>query len=291
MRTKSRQISQQVSKDEAQVDIVTLTYGHPDMFEKLYKSILTVDAGVKFRWIIVDNCSPAKDKPALNAMLDECSRDSRVQVVYSRINTGFAGGCNVGSRYGKAPYILLLNSDIIVTEENWLAKLVDNMRDATVGIVGTKLRFFADSTHKERPAGKIQHAGVAFNILGAPYHIFMGWSADHPLVNRKLEMNCVTGACLLIRRKLYELVKGLDEDYTLGNFEDVALCLAARDQGYKVIYDPSTYLYHYAGGSGNSATVTHNAKLLSLKSGHLIEYDEYRYYPPPSSALPARAGV
>ena len=92
----------------------------------------------------------------------------------------------------------------------------------------------------------------------------------------------------MTRRSLYKKLNGLDTDYLIGNFEDVDYCLRARALNYKVIYEPSTYLYHFAGGSGNTQTAKRNAELLQIKVGHLIEYDEYRYYSPPGRNLPRK---
>lgn len=260
------------------VDIITVVYGKPKFVKDLAETLFSFDAGVTFRWIIVDNDGPASDKAELEKIY--ASLKNNVYLVWSMKNLGFSGGNNLGfNRVKKAPYVLLLNSDIKVKKNGWLKAMVDEMEaDKQVGVVGAKLLYFEDSVDPLRPAGKIQHAGVAFNMLGQPYHIFMGWSPDNPKVTVRREMNCVTGACLLTRTDLYKKIGGLAEEYTIGNFEDVEYCLRTRALGYKVVYTPNAELYHFAGGSNNTATAQYNEQLFRLRCGSITEYDEWRYY-------------
>jgi GT2 family glycosyltransferase len=260
------------------VDIVVPVYGEPEFLKCCLESIAAHDAGVPFTLTLVDDVSPT-EMGFVYALADEMG----AQVVRHHQNKGFAGACNTGARKGKAPWILLLNTDILITHDNWLKAMVDEGQDKAVGVVGALLTFFpADHPLYEespiRPPERTQHAGVVFDILGRPYHVFSGWSADHPKVNARREMNCVTGACLLTRRKLWVKLGGLDEDYTRGNFEDVQYCLQARLSGYKVIYTPHARLYHYAGGSGNSMTAKQNARLFQIKMGSVVEFDEWKFY-------------
>ncbi len=160
---------------------------------------------------------------------------------------GFPGNCNRGVAMTDSALFLLLNSDVEVTP-NWLTALVEAAEDPSVGIVGSRLLFppTRDSAH----AGRIQHAGVAFNEQGAPYHPFRCYQANAPEVTRQLEINAVTGACMLIRRTTWDTVGGFDTAFIGGQYEDIDFCLAARVAGFKIIYEPKSVLYHYEHGSG-----------------------------------------
>lgn len=260
------------------VDVVMPVYGEPEFLRACLQSLRAYDAGVPYNLILVDDVSPVE----VSSVYAEAEAMGAT-VVYHRHNKGFAGTCNTGARKSKSPWILLLNTDTLAIEDGWLKAMVAEGDDDKVGIVGALLTFFPEDhpLYKEspiRPPEKAQHAGVAFDILGRPYHIFAGWSTDHPKVQQRREMNCVTGACMLVRRKLWARLGGLQECYTTGNFEDVELCLRARLAGYKVIYAPGVHLSHFAGGSGNSATAKRNAKLFQLRMGEIVEYDEWRFY-------------
>lgn len=276
------------SSNKPKVDIVTVVFGKPKFLELLHDTLVEHDAGVPWKWIIVDNNGP--DQEELKALYAEYEKDPRIKIAKTGKNLGFSGGNNFGLRYCRSEYTLLLNSDTAIKEDGWLKNMTDELDNyPTVGIVGAKLLFFSKEMNAEingekaiedprRPFERIQHAGVVFNLLGQPYHIYANWASDHPRVNERREMNCVTGACLMIRKSLYESVGGLDEDYTIGNFEDVQICLQAREKGFKVIYQPKACLYHYAGGSNNTETARKNEQIYHIKNSQRIEYDEYRHW-------------
>ncbi len=272
-------------QEDVLVDIVTPVYGSPNFLSTLIESMLSNDAGVKWSWTLVDDLGP--DREQVDAIYASI-KDPRIRIIRNARNCGFAMSNNAGFRKSKAPLILTLNSDIFVMQDNWLKVMTDEFfvgPDCVyTGVVGARLLFFNETTHNfvkdevKRPAGKVQHAGVAFNMLGQPYHIFMGWSKDHPKVATRREMNAVTGACLLTRRDIYEKLGGLDREYTTGNFEDVQYCLQVRQMGGKVIYQPEACLQHYGGGSGNTETAIYNASLFQMKCRKIIEYDDWKYW-------------
>lgn len=262
------------------VDIVTPVFGSPFFLKSMLDSIMSIDAGVHWSLTLVDDLGPDREKT--DQVYTTFASDSRIRVVRNKQNIGFAATNNRGFSKGRAPLLLMLNSDILVKEQGWLAKMAGEFDNPSVGVVGARLLYF-EKDHpnyeesKSRPPGKIQHAGVVFNLLGQPYHVYMGWDANHPKVTIRRSMNAVTGACLMTRRDMYFKVGGLDKDYGAGNFEDVQFCLQIRAMGKEVIYNPNATLYHYAGGSGNSTTAQFNETLFRIKCKNLLEFDEYRY--------------
>lgn len=267
-----------MSKPDVQVDIITPVYGSPHFLRGLAETLLKIDAGTTFHWWVIDD-----DGPQTGELVDlyaELRQDSRVKIIMSKKNMGFAGANNEAARRGKAPFLLLLNSDTRVRQAGWLKRMVDEFSDPQVGVVGPLLLYFDDSDDQGKPAGHVQHAGVVFNVLGQPWHLFMTWHPDNPRVRQRREMNAVTGACLMTRRRFYERIGGLDIAYRTGNFEDVQYCLQMRASGLKVIFTPEVELNHYGGGSGNNATARENEAVFQLKCRDIIEYDDYRYLRP-----------
>ena len=115
-------------------------------------------------------------------VFDDCSKEkitapAGLSIVTYRAKErgGFASACNRGASKGKGDYILFLNSDCYLDEGaiDHLADVLD--RDGTIGVVGALLRFDDKSTDPRRPAGKVQHAGIAFDLSATPYHVFAGW--------------------------------------------------------------------------------------------------------------------
>jgi glycosyltransferase involved in cell wall biosynthesis len=158
-----------------------------------------------------------------------------VQVIRNTENLGFAVACNQGARAARGRHLVFLNNDTVPLP-GWLTPLAAELdADPSVAVVGSKL-LFADGT--------IQHAGVVFGReLSLPYHAFSRAVATLPAVNRRRELQCVTGACMAVRRTVFAAIGGFDEGYRNG-FEDVDFCLQVRERGGRVIYQPQSTLYH-----------------------------------------------
>jgi len=267
---------------QPEVDIVTPVYGQPEFLRRMLGSLLTYDAGVPWKLFLVDDRGPDQDK--LEKVYEQFRTDPRIRVLKNVTNSGFSASNNRGFRVGHSPLLLMLNSDVLIQSNGWLAKMANEfVDDVWVGVVGSLLLFFEEHfdgyvASPIRPPGKAQHAGVAFNLIGQPYHIFIGWSKEHPKVFQRREMNAVTGACLMTRRDLYTQIGGLDESYTIGNFEDVQYCLTTKLFGRRVVYQPEACLYHFSGGSGNTETARFNEQLFRLKCHKITEYDEYNFW-------------
>lgn len=284
---------QRPAKEYPQLDIVIPVYGQPALLQKCLDALpqaalrqaqdATLD--VRYQAIIVDDCGPEQEQ--LTEVYRGLNGNSRL--LKNRQNSGFARTVNYGVSASKSPFILLLNSDCIL-QPGAIPAMLKEFEDSEVGIVGCKL-LFADSRWQNE--GKVQHAGIARNPAGHLVHVNLGWSADHPKVNERREMQMVTGACLMTRRKAWQQVTAeyrkygdptlgaLNEVYDKGTYEDCELCLATRAQGYKVIYTPDAIGLHYVGASAMGAEspfpLNRNALIFGARCGHLVFYDEYLY--------------
>ncbi|WP_245243006.1 glycosyltransferase family 2 protein [Pararhodobacter sp. SW119] len=162
-----------------------------------------------------------------------------MRIVASPLNRGFSGANNLGAEHAKGEYLLFLNSDVIPIEPGWLEHLIAAFDEEAVGVVGARL-LSAD--------GGIQHAGMDFDYLDR----FGIWRNIHPgaglapeFDGRELrDVRAVTGACLIIPRSVFDQIGGWNMGYLLGDFEDSDLCLAARNAGYRVLYQPLAELTH-----------------------------------------------
>jgi len=110
---------------------------------------------------------------------------------------------------------------------------------------------------------------VAFSrTMFGPYHIYQKLPADSPMVNRRREFQCVTAACMLVRREVFDQVEQFDEGFKNG-FEDVDLCLKIRERGWRIIYRPDSVVYHLESQSpGRKAHETDNARRLRERWAH-----------------------
>lgn len=139
----------------------------------------------------------------------------------------------------KTDYLLLLNDDMEVINPDWLEALIEQGEKQGVGVVGAKL-IYRNNT--------IQQAGiiVGYNELAGNAFVGEGSSAAGYL-NRLVTIqnySAVTGACLLIKKDLYDQVGGLDEKLAVA-FNDVDLCLKVIEKGYRVVWTPYAQLFHF----------------------------------------------
>jgi GT2 family glycosyltransferase len=212
--------------------------------------------------VVVDDASSDSTAQVLAAYAD------RVRVVHHEHNTGFAMACNDGAAAASGDWIVFLNNDTI-PQPGWLdALLCYASEHDRVGLVGSKLLF---------PNDTIQHAGVVFGRDRSPHHIYAGFPAGHPAVNKSREFQVVTGACALIRRELFEEAGRFDAAFVNG-YEDVDLCLRLRRLGYEVHYCHKSVLYHLESATRNYLTDPQNFALFLERWEDLAQPDDVEYY-------------
>ncbi len=223
---------------------------------------LNTEKAPVYEVILVDNASTDGTAEFLR------NHAGDVTIITNLKNLGFAKACNQGGRLARGRYLVFLNNDTI-PHPGWLDALIRGVKQESADIVGAKLLY---------PNGRVQHAGVAFDERGIGCHIFNGFTADHPAVNRKRFMQCVTAACMLIGKDLFDRLGGFDENFING-FEDVDLCLRAGEQNKKILYNPESVLIHYEETSDGRKTYDYqNAKYFLNRWENRVICDEDRIY-------------
>lgn len=269
------------------LDIIIPVYGRPDLLQKCLDSI-AAQTGVDYQIYLVDDQGPEQDQLAEIYK----AQNGSARLMRNKENLGFARTVNRGVALGRAPLVLILNSDVEM-KPGALAAMVAEFDNPKVGVVGPKLLFPEDSTDPTRPAGRVQHAGLAVNFRGKIIHPNIGWSADHPTVNRHRNCQAVTGACLMTRREVwggvYKMYRehgdptagAFNEVYGKGTYEDVEFCFAARTLEYDVIYTPKAEAYHHVGASvlqgGGGYPLARNEMIFNARCGGMITWDEWRF--------------
>ena len=195
-------------------------------------------ATVPFDVIVVDDGS-SDSTPELVAGFGD-----RVRMVRLDPNAGFAAARNAGAAVSRADRVVFLDNGTI-PQPGWLDALVAHA-DAfpEAAIVGAKLLY---------PNGSVQSAGVSFTPDGSPHHLYAGFPASHPAVNRTRPFQAVTAACCLVRAGVFRAVGGFDR--ALGNgWEDVDLCLRVGEAGHQVHYCPDSVVLHQESATGDGAS-------------------------------------
>jgi GT2 family glycosyltransferase len=214
--------------------------------------------------VVVDDASPDHTARFLESL------GSRIRVVRHERNTGFAVACNDGARAARGELLVFLNNDA-TPQPGWLDALVETA-DAhpEAAVVGSKLLHANDT---------IQHAGVVICQDRYPRHVYAGFPADHPAVNRPRTFGAVTGASMLVRRAAFESVGGFDPTF-VNAYEDHDLCLRLRERGHQVRYCPTSVAYHLEGAtrSGRIRELDAATRRFRIRWAHRLEQDDFRYY-------------
>lgn len=235
---------------------------------------------ISYQVIIVDNGSKPEEIKNYKIVGNELFGD-RFHVLEQHRNIGFPAACNRGARFGYAPLLFFLNDDVVLYP-NSINKLVMAMDDPKVGAVGMKLLFPKDSTDPKRPAGKIQHVGLSTNVRGDFIHNFMGWSPDNPRVLKVTESYVITGAAMMTRKMLFKQLKGFNEEYGLGTYEDVEYCLMLRDMGYNIKVEQEAIGEHFVGATAMDKQIQYplnqNRMLLQQHRGNKLFYTDWEIW-------------
>lgn len=260
--------------EEPLVSVLIPTKDHIDDLEVCINSLLTKATYKNFEIIVIENNSTEPETFAYYETLPQ--RDSRIKVVYWDGIFNYSAINNFGAKHASGDYYLLLNNDVeLITPEIFESMLGYCMRQ-DVGIVGAKL-YYPDNT--------IQHAGVLVGAGGVADHVFKGMNSYEPgYMGRAIssqDLTCVTGACLMIKKSVYEEVGGLTEEFAVA-YNDVDLCLKVIESGKLVVFDAFVELYHYESKSrGYEDTpeklmrFSGEMELLSTKWNHRLDGDPY----------------
>ncbi|MDI6619034.1 MAG: glycosyltransferase family 2 protein [Clostridiales bacterium] len=189
-----------------------------------------------FEIIVIDNCSG-------NGSVDEIKANyPDIKLFSTSKNLGFAGANNLGIKYAlehNADYILLLNNDTVV-DEMFLYYMVESFNKyPDAGIVGNKILYYESKD-------LLWFAGGRINWLKFRVDHYGNKERDKEIFNHEKEMDFISGCCMLIKAEVFNKIGLIDENYFM-YYEDVDLCIRAADAGYKLIYNPKSFIYHKVG--------------------------------------------
>jgi GT2 family glycosyltransferase len=213
--------------------------------------------------VVVDDASP-DSTPALIEEYGDAIRGLRLEE-----NVGFARACNAGAELAEGKHLVFLNNDV-EPMAGWMREL-EGYSEAhpEAAVVGARLLY---------PNGTVQHAGVVFGQDGYPHHLYAGFPADHPAVNRSRSLQSVTGACMLVRRVAFEGIGGFDTGF-LNSLEDVDLCLRIGEEGGEVHYCHRAVLVHLESASrGRSDRFERSLALYRERWRERVRRDDIEVY-------------
>jgi GT2 family glycosyltransferase len=228
---------------DQKISIIIPTHDHFEDITRCLQSIFKITEYPNYEIIIVDDFSSDKRVQKLFFDLKSTLKEQKFIVINGSRPFNFSRACNQGAAKATGELLLFLNNDTEIIDPNWLTNLAGILQIPGVGVVGPKLLY---------PDGSVQHAGIVIGLEGHASHVFMGVKSDiytpYGYVDWMRNVSAVTGACMMVRRDVFEQVGGFDESLTLA-FGDVDLCLRIIDAGYRIVYTPDVKLIHYEGRS------------------------------------------
>jgi len=228
-------IEYEVTK-QPEVSIIIPTRDMAKMTRKCLESVYKKTTYKNYKVILVNNNSEKNE--TFELFNEYKNKYDNFKIVDANFEFNYAKINNLAVQETKSEYIVLLNNDVEIITPNWLEIMLGYAEQKHIGAVGVKL-LYSDDT--------VQHAGVVLG-LGVAAHTFVGMLKDEVVWGGRLSVpynySAVTAACLMVNRKKWNEVGGLEEDLKVA-YNDIDFCLKLLEKGYYNVMLPMVELYHY----------------------------------------------
>jgi len=245
---------------ERSISVVICTKDHPDMLERCLTCLEASSGDFAAEYIVVDNGSTEENREK-NANL---SKRIAFKYIFEPAEFNFSAMCNRGASDATGDLLLFLNDDVEITDTEVLEKLWDETSYGFTGASGIKLLYPENN--------KIQHTGIV-NTPPGPVHKLQGMEDNtdyyHGFNSMTTNRIAVTGACLCIRRSVFESIGGFDIEFPVA-YNDVDLCYRLLEKGYYIACCNSISAIH-------KESVTRGADVSADKAKRLLS-DRERLY-------------
>jgi GT2 family glycosyltransferase len=238
------------------VSLIIPTHDRADLLSRCINGLLKRTEYPEIEVLIVDHES---ELPETFDLFEDLKLDPRVRIISCSGAFNYSAINNKAVAEARGSIVGLINNDIDVINSDWLSEMVSLAVLDKVGAVGAKLIY---------PNSRVQHGGVAVGVGGIANHFNHAtprWSPGY--FGRNVltsSVSAVTGACLIVRKAVFEEVGGLNEKDLPVAFNDVDFCLKLRKKGYRNVWTPHAELYHYE--SASRGTDTTPGKLARFKA-------------------------
>lgn len=227
----------ELPEEQPLVSVVIPNKDHTEDLDKCVQSVMRKSSYKNLEFVIIENNSTEAETFAYYKKME--AEHSNFRVVYWKEEFNYSLINNFGVEHAKGEYLLFLNNDIEMINEDCIEELLGPCLRSEVGIVGARL-YYPDDT--------IQHAGVIIGFGGIAGHAFIGSKrGDNGYFSRIIcaaDLSAVTAACMMVKRSVFEEAGGFDGTLRVA-FNDIDFCLRVRSLGKLVVYNPFAELYHY----------------------------------------------
>ena len=223
------------------VSLIIPTRNGLQLIRQCIESIFEKTTYPNYEILIIDNGS---DDPEIIKYFDGLKCHERVRVIRDDREFNYSSLNNKAVKLAKGELVGLLNNDLEVITPNWLSEMVSIALQPSVGAVGAKLLY---------PNDTIQHGGIILGVGGWAGHSHKGFPRNHPGYVGRMSLisgfMAVTGACMIVRKCLYDELGGLNDCNLKVACNDVDFCLRLREKGYRNVWTPYAELYHHESAS------------------------------------------
>lgn len=231
------------------LSIIIVSFNVKELLQACLKSLeqeVEKTKSLKIEVIVIDNASGDGSVEYLqDRVAPSQNQGLKIKAFFNQENLGFARAVNQGIKIAKGEYLLLLNPDVVVKPGALLAMVNFAQTYPLAGVVGGRLL---------DPNGRLQ--GSCYRLPGIKLAIKEWWLGKRGLTakyaprgDKPVEVEVVTGAAMLIPKKVIEKIGLLDERYFM-YFEDLDFCRRVKKAGFKVYYLPWAEIIHHHGASG-----------------------------------------
>lgn len=220
------------------ISVIIVTYNNQNEIKECVKSILNKTSDTEI--IIVDNDSKDDTRHLIKTF------ENKVKLIESKENLGFGKACNLGVENSTGEHLVFLNPDTLILEKDSFDKLANSLeQNIDYGLVGPRI---------VSRDGVIQNSVRTLpTVAGAFKEYILGQKGAYdfylPACQNLCEVESVVGACMIIKKDIFEELGGFDRKYFM-YFEDIELCKKVRSLGLRVGFLPEVAIEHAIGKSG-----------------------------------------
>jgi GT2 family glycosyltransferase len=254
----------EIPKDPPKVSIIIPMRDKFFLTRECINSLVSLTNYKNYEIIIVDNGS--QEIESIEYLHKVVELNKNIRVIKADIEFNFSKINNIGAKAAKGTLLCFLNNDIEIISSDWLREMVSLAIQPNSGCIGAKLIY---------PSGLIQHGGIVLGIGGFAGHAHKYLPEESPGYHNRLKLtqsiSAVTGAALMIKKDIFEQIKGFNENYAVA-FNDVDLCLRVRNIGLQNIWTPFATMIHHESLSRGSDGDPKN-QIRFMKEINLFKHD------------------
>jgi len=250
--------------NESLISIIIPFRDQSQLLKTCIDSILNKTTFQNYELICINNGS--SEQKTFEVIKHFQKKDNRLKFIEFNAPFNFSKINNYGVSLAKGDHIVLMNNDIEIISTDWLEVLLEHSQRKEIGAVGGKL-FYPNDT--------IQHAGVIVGIGGNAGHSHKHFKREANGYFYRLRciqnVSAVTGALLMVKKYLFQLAGGLDEEYFTIALNDIDFCLKLRNLGYLNIFTPFCEAYHHESASRGYENTPEKKYRFKIETSHFRE--------------------